>query len=125
MINFFSQDHSSGNNVPGIFASLLRCFENCESARKAIRRLKSEFLKLYEEEFLTTLESSDLSSAVRSLLLLQGLDKSEPTFLLTQSLNLLRLPETELTSDSKSQLAIFIINEVKATRSDGWISEVN
>jgi hypothetical protein len=109
--------------VPGIFASLLRCFENCESARKAIRRLKSEFLKLYEEEILTTLESSDLSSAVRSLLLLQGLDKSEPTFLLTQSLDLFRL--LELTSDSKSQLAIFIINEVKATRSDGWISEVN
>ncbi len=105
-----------------MFASILRCFENCEPARKAIKRIKSELLKLYESEYLTSLESSGLSSAVRSLLLLQGLDKSEPTFLLTQSLDLFRLPD--LTSDSKSQLAIFIINEVKATKNEGWISQV-
>ena len=125
MYNFFltfSQGQSKGDIAPDIFASILRCFENCDSARKAIIRLRSKLLKLYEEEFLTTLESSGLSSAVRSLLLLQGLDKSEPTFLLVQTLDLFRLPE--LTSDSKSQLAIFIINEVKATNKEGWISQV-
>jgi hypothetical protein len=38
------------------------------------------------------------------------------------SLNLFR--RTELNSDSKSQLALFIINEMKATNSLDWINLV-
>ncbi len=141
--NFLESLFEDDKNLKIIFCSVLRCFENCETARNAVKRHRGKLLKHYDSKFLTqndsmhvsqvdskfptkskvVLESSaDLANFVRSLLLLQSLDKREQTGLTSKVLGLFCLDE--LTSDSRSQLSIFIINEMKAKEEKDWISQV-
>jgi len=65
----------------------------------------------------------DLGDLVRSLLLVQGLDRSSATGLLPKILEVYR--QKTLTTDSRSQLALFIVNEIRCEGGEGWLQAVS
>ena len=64
----------------------------------------------------------DLGSFVRSLLLVQSLEKSCPTGLLSTVADIFR--RKLLTSDTRSQLALFIVNEIRSEGDVDWLQKV-
>lgn len=64
----------------------------------------------------------DFGSFARSLLLVQMLDKSVQTGLTPKILDLYRRPD--ISSDSRSQLALFLVNEIKTEEPEDWALRV-